>query len=123
MSKKKIIVGEDSLVIQNLTKKILSSQNYSIIPAKDGVKVLDLIKKEDYDLVLLDINMPKMDGMSCVQEIRKLDAPKKDIPVIAITGNAANYTEQDFNEAGFTDYMLKPLDFDTLVEKVKSKVH
>ena len=64
---KKIIVAEDSSVIQNLTKKILSQLNYDIFSVKNGQQVLDLLNKEDYDLVLLDIHMPVMDGMECAK--------------------------------------------------------
>ena len=115
--KKKILVGEDSSVIQNLTRKILSSQNFQIASAKNGKDVLDQLGKETYHLVLLDINMPKMNGMDCVKSIRHLENDNKQVPVIA-----AGYQEAYFKEAGFDDYMLKPLDFDSLVEIVKNTV-
>ena len=64
--------------------------------------------------------MPVMDGMECVKEIRGLaDANKAKIPVVAITGNARNYTEAEFKEAGFQDVLMKPLNFDKLVLVVK----
>ena len=87
---KRIIVAEDSSVIQNLTKKILSQLNYEIISVKNGQQVIDLISNENYDLILLDIHMPVMDGMECAKSIRSMDGDKKDIPIIAITGNANN---------------------------------
>ena len=72
------------------------------------------------DVILMDINMPQLDGMSCAKEIRKLgDKQKAQIPIIAITGNAKNYTDQDFKDAGINEYLPKPLDFDKLVESVK----
>ena len=120
MSKtKKVLIGEDSSVIQNLTRKILQFQNYEIFSAKNGKQVLDKITSEHYDVLLLDINMPIMDGMECARQIRSLDDQEKaNIPIVAITGNARNYTEQDFTAAGINDYLLKPLDFDKLVEVV-----
>ncbi len=60
---KKILVAEDSSVIQNLTKKILSLQNYEISAVKDGRKVIDKLESETFDLILMDIHMPVMDGM------------------------------------------------------------
>lgn len=119
MAKKQILVGEDSSVIQNLTKKILSSQNFEIDSAKNGEKVLAMLEEKTYNLVLLDINMPKKNGMECIKELRESKSPNKDIPVVAITGNAAGYSEEEFYAAGFTEYLLKPLDFDNLVEIVK----
>ena len=68
----------------------------------------------------MDINMPVMDGMECARAIRGLDDQQKShIPIIAITGNAKNYSMEEFKEAGFNDYLPKPLDFDKLVETVK----
>ncbi|MEM7549088.1 MAG: response regulator [Bacteroidota bacterium] len=117
---KKVLVAEDSSVIQNLTKKILQFQNFDIIPAKNGKEVLQKLEKDHFDIILMDINMPKMDGMECSRQIRS--NPKKEIseiPIIAITGNAANYSMEDFKEAGINDYLPKPINFDELVTKVK----
>ncbi len=113
---KKIIVAEDSSVIQNLTKRILSIQNYQITSVKNGQQVMDKLAKNTYDLILMDINMPIMDGMECARKIR---ADQLDIPIIAITGNAKNYSIQDFKEAGIDDYLPKPLNYDNMVEVVK----
>lgn len=86
---KKVLIAEDSSVIQNLTKKILMMQNYSIHSAKNGEQVLKALESESFDIILMDINMPKMDGMECTRAIRALDDKEKSaIPIIAITGNA-----------------------------------
>lgn len=116
---KKVLVAEDSSVIQNLTKKILTMQNYQIDSAKNGEQVMKKVQQEDYDLILLDINMPVKSGMECAQEIRNLqDSKKAQVPIIAITGNAKNYTLEDFQKVGINEYLPKPLDFDLLVELV-----
>ena len=120
---KKILIAEDSSVIQNLTKKILENQNYIILSAKNGKEVISMINEELVDLILMDINMPKMDGMACAKEIRASSNPDiSSIPIIAITGNARNYSDSEFTEAGFNTYLPKPLDFDKLVETVKQYV-
>lgn len=117
---KKVLIAEDSSVIQNLAKKILEFQNFEITAVKNGEQVLQLLDKEDFDILLLDINMPVMDGMECVKAVRALkDAKKAQIPVVAITGNAKNYTAEDFTSAGFNDALMKPLNFDRLVDVVK----
>ncbi len=115
----RVLIAEDSSVIQNLVKKILEFQNFEITAVKNGEQVIQLLQKEDFDIILLDINMPIMDGMECVKAIRGLDAYKSKIPVVAITGNARNYTEEEFKEAGFNDVLMKPLNFDKLVLVVK----
>jgi CheY-like chemotaxis protein len=117
---KKVLIAEDSSVIQNLTKKILMMQNYSIHSAKNGEQVLKALESDTFDIILMDINMPKMDGMECTRAIRALDDKEKSsIPIIAITGNAKNYSIEDFKEAGINEYLQKPLNFDQLVETVK----
>ncbi len=117
---KRVLIAEDSSVIQNLAKKILEFQNFEITAVKNGEQVMQLLDKENFDIILLDINMPVMDGMECVKAIRSLsDSAKSGIPAVAITGNARNYTEEEFKEAGFNDVLMKPLNFDKLVLVVK----
>jgi len=119
-SPKKVLIAEDSSVIQNLTKKILSIQNYDIISVKNGVQVLDTLQKESIDIILMDINMPKMDGIECTENIRKMEDPvKANIPIIAITGNARNLTLEEYREIGINELLQKPLNFDQLVNLVK----
>jgi CheY-like chemotaxis protein len=121
MESKKVLIAEDSSVIQNLTKKILQIQNYQIFSAKNGLEVLSMLENDYYDIILMDINMPKMDGMECAEKIRALADPKKSkIPIVAITGNARNYTMEEFNKVGINEYLPKPLNFDNLVETVKN---
>ncbi|RLD23689.1 MAG: response regulator [Bacteroidetes bacterium] len=116
---KKILIAEDSSVILNLTKKILVQQHYDISAAKDGEEVLMKLENENFDLILMDINIPKMDGMECSKQIRALADPEKSkTPIFAITGNAMNYSVEDFSAVGINEYLQKPIDFDKLVELV-----
>lgn len=120
MTAKKVLIAEDSSVIQNLTKKILQFQNFDISAVKNGKDVLKALEKTTFDVILLDINMPVMDGMECAKAIRGLsDSAKAKVPIIAITGNAKNYSDEDFKSVGINEYLPKPLDFDKLVETVK----
>jgi two-component system cell cycle response regulator DivK len=117
---KKVLIAEDSSVIQNLTKKILEFQNFQISSVKNGKDVLKALEKDYFDIILMDINMPQMDGMACAKTIRGMqDKKKANVPIVAITGNAKNYTEEDFKEVGINEYLPKPLDFDKLVNTVK----
>lgn len=120
-STKRVLIAEDSSVIQNLAKKILEFQNFEITSVKNGEQVLQILDKEHFDILLLDINMPIMDGMECARRVRALPDPEKArTPMVAITGNAKNYSTEDFKEAGFNDILIKPLNFDALVALVKS---
>lgn len=116
---KSVLIAEDSSVIQNLARKILEFQHYEITAVKNGEQVLHLLEKENFDIILLDINMPVLDGMETARRIRALaDEAKSKTPIVAITGNAKNYTDEDFKNAGFDDALMKPLNFDRLVEVV-----
>jgi len=117
---KNVLVAEDSSVIQNLTKKVLQFQNYEIDSVKNGEEVLKAIEAKHYDIILMDIGMPKMDGMECSRQVRALDNKEKaGVPIVAITGNAKNYTDEEFSNAGINEYIQKPIDFDHLVDVVK----
>jgi len=120
---KTILIAEDSSVILSLTRKILEQQKYQIVLAKNGGEVLKQLEKHPVDGVLMDINIPVKDGMQCTREIRQhADARINSLPIIAITGNANNYTMEQFREAGITEYLPKPLDFDALVRAVRQHV-
>ena len=117
---KKVLIAEDSSVIQNLTKKILSIQNYQISSVKNGQQVLDALESEPFDIILMDINMPIMDGIECTEKIRSLDDQEKsNIPIIAITGNARNLSLEEYREIGINEFLQKPLNFDELVNLVR----
>ncbi|WP_268121894.1 response regulator [Roseivirga pacifica] len=118
-SYKKVLVAEDSSVIQNLLKKILLFENCKITSAKDGQKVLDIFEKEDFDLIIMDINLPHVDGLEATRIIRASNSKNAKIPIIGISGNAKNLPESDFIDAGMNDYMQKPLNYDKLIELVK----
>jgi len=116
---KKVLIAEDSSVIQNLTRKILEQLNFDIAAVKNGQQVIDKINVEDFDLILMDINMPVLDGMECTRQIRAMNDQKKSrVPILAITGNAKNYSLEEFKEAGINEFLPKPLDFDNLVKMV-----
>ena len=122
-AQKTVLIAEDSSVILNLTRKILEMQKYKIVLAKNGGEVLKQLEANAVDCVLMDINIPVKDGMACTREIRAHHDPKiNQLPIIAITGNANNYTMDQFREAGVTDYLPKPLDFDALVRVVRQYV-
>ncbi|WP_143961769.1 response regulator [Litoribacter populi] len=120
---KKVLVAEDSSVIINLTRNVLMFENFHITSVKNGKQVLAKLENEDFDLILMDINMPQMDGIECTKAIRALpDKSKSNVPIVAITGNYKNYTLDDFKQAGLNDYVQKPLDYDHLLATVKKHI-
>lgn len=120
---KTILIAEDSSVILSLTRKILEQQKYRIVLAKNGGEVIKQLESQSVDGVLMDINIPIRNGMECTRDIRAHADPRiNQLPVIAITGNANNYSREQFLEAGVTEYLPKPLDFDALVRVVRQYV-
>lgn len=120
MSTRTVLIAEDSSVILNLTKKILENQKYNVLLAKNGAEVMRQVEQQHVDGILLDINIPIKDGMACARAIRAHADPRiAAIPIVAVTGNANNYTEEDFRAAGVNAYLPKPLDFDKLVQMVR----
>lgn len=117
---KKVLIADDSSVIQTLTKKILITLDYDTVGTKSGSKVMDLVKNNEFDIILMDINLPGVDGMELTKQIRELsDKKKAKTPVIAISGNYHNYTKEDFAAVGIDDLLIKPLNYDALVSAVK----
>jgi CheY-like chemotaxis protein len=120
---KTVLIAEDSSVIMNLTKKILELQNFAIISAKNGAEVLNILGKKPVDIILMDLNMPVMDGLTCAKAVRaNADAAINSLPIIAITGNAKNYTTAEMEQYGITEFAPKPLDFDNLVSIIKKYI-
>ncbi len=116
---KKVLIAEDSSVIQNLTKKILEQHEFEITKAKNGKDVIELVNNQYFDIILMDINIPEIDGMECTRQIRAMEDTKKArVPIFAITGNARNYSLEEFKIAGINEFIPKPLNFDNLVNLV-----
>ena len=120
---KRILIGEDSNVVKNITQNILETHSYTVKPAKNGQEVYDSFMKEHFDLILIDINMPVMSGTTCATHIREKSPPsKQQVPIIAITGNSPNYRSEDFKSYGINDYVLKPIDYDELIQKIRKYI-
>ncbi|MEJ1223498.1 sigma-54-dependent transcriptional regulator [Sediminicola sp. 1XM1-17] len=115
----KILVIEDESAIRRVLVKILSEENdaYIVEEAEDGLKGLESIKKEDYDLVLCDIKMPKMDGVEVLEAARKL---RPEIPFIMISGHGDLDTAVNTMRMGAFDYISKPPDLNRLLTTVRN---
>ena len=115
----KILVIEDEAAIRRVLVKILTEENdqYEVEQAEDGVKGLDMIKKNDYDLALCDIKMPKMDGVEVLQAARKI---KPETPFIMISGHGDLDTAVNTMRLGAFDYISKPPDLNRLLTTVRN---
>ncbi len=108
------MVVEDSQVIQKLVKQVLSLRGIEVVAAKDGQQGLDQALKTGFDLMLVDLLMPVMDGQKFLEELRKAKAKNSDTPAIIISGNESNLQVKDLKSLGVVDMLEKPIDFDKL---------
>ena len=116
----KILLVEDNLINQKITLLTLRPLVYSIDTASDGKEALDKFELSDYDLILMDIRMPVMDGLIAAEKIRVLEAnTNTHIPIIAITANAMLGDKEKCLSAGIDDYISKPFHPAALIEKIK----
>jgi two-component system nitrogen regulation response regulator NtrX len=115
----KILVIEDEAAIRRVLTKILSEENdtYQVEEAEDGLKGIEKIKNEDYDLILCDIKMPKMDGVEVLEATKKI---KPEIPVVMISGHGDLETAVNTMRLGAFDYISKPPDLNRLLNTVRN---
>ena len=124
LSKYKLLLVEDNEVNVLYTRKILNSWNCVPDEAKNGLAALEKIKENDYDLILMDVRMPVMDGFESTKFIRSnLKSPKCETPIIALTANAIKGDEEKCIEAGMNDYISKPFQPETLKNKIVSNMN
>ena len=114
----KIIIVDDNGASRDLLRAILKSVPSDIIEAKHGQEALELIQQERPDLVLMDIDMPVLDGLSTVRKIRQ-NPSLADLPVVAVTSFAMEGDREKGLAAGFTAYLVKPLRAAALREQVQ----
>ncbi|PKG41964.1 sigma-54-dependent transcriptional regulator [Psychroflexus sp. MES1-P1E] len=114
----KILIIEDEDAIRRVLKKILleEEQNYIVEEAEDGLLGIELIKKNNYDLILCDIKMPKMDGLEVLSACQKLNP---DLPVVMISGHGDIETAVETMRMGAFDYISKPPDLNRLLNTVR----
>ena len=113
----KILIVEDEFYIRDLIDKNLSSNGYNTVLAKDGVEAFDIIENNHIDLVVTDVMMPHMNGITLSKRIRQIN---EDIPIIMLTAlDTFNDKEKGFN-SGADDYMVKPLDMQEMLLRVKA---
>lgn len=115
----KILVIEDEAAIRRVLVKILSEENnkYEVFEAEDGLLGIEKIKTDDYDLVLCDIKMPKMDGVEVLEAIKKI---KPEIPIVMISGHGDLDTAVNTMRLGAFDYISKPPDLNRLLNTVRN---
>lgn len=115
---KKILVVEDNENNMYLFSRILRKGGFEVIPATNGEEGVGMVTKEKPDLILMDIQLPDMDGLEATKKIKKSEAERK-IPIIALTSYAMLGDKEKAFAAGCTGYIEKPINPDTFLAEVK----
>ncbi len=116
---KRILLAEDNELNAEIAIEILSEAGFEVEHADDGIICLDLLNKHNYDLILMDVQMPNMNGLKATTVIRRLpDKAKAKIPIIAMTANAFEEDRKKCLEAGMNGFISKPIDIRKLMEKL-----
>ena len=116
-----ILLAEDNIVNQKIAVKLLEKKGWLVKAVDDGQKVLDLLAKENFDVILMDAQMPVLDGFETTRKIR--DAEKKTgrrIPIIALTARAMNEDKKKCLDVGMDGYVPKPIDRENLYETIET---
>ena len=119
----KILLAEDNDLNAEIAVELLQEEGCTVDRAKDGVECVDMLEKEangTYQLILMDIQMPVMNGYDAAKKIRRMDDPQKaDIPIIAMTANAFSEDRQAALDAGMNDHLSKPINMSILVPTIQ----
>jgi len=113
LSKPTILVAEDSLDSREMMEVLLESRGYRVLSAENGERAIEIALRKRPDAVLLDLQLPKLDGLAVTRSLRQLPL-FKNVPIIMLSGHDPHRYRQAAMEAGCDDYLLKPINFDGL---------
>ncbi|MBT2640200.1 response regulator transcription factor [Bacillus sp. ISL-41] len=112
----KILIVDDEAQMRKLVKLYLLQEGYQVEEAEDGQEAIDMLRKDDYDLMILDVMMPMMDGWETIQHVRKMS----DLPIIMLTAKGTVQDKVTGLSTGADDYVVKPFDEAELLVRVKA---
>lgn len=118
-----MLIAEDNPVNVLLMKKLLSKWRITPTIAENGERAIELLQYGNFDIILMDLQMPVLNGFDAAREIRKLPDPKKaSVPIIALTAAALFDLKEQVFESGMNDYVSKPFKPEELLEKIQHLV-
>ncbi|ORX86570.1 hypothetical protein K493DRAFT_291249 [Basidiobolus meristosporus CBS 931.73] len=117
-----VLVVEDNLINQRVLKRQLELAGFSVGVAKHGAEALEVMRKVDYHLILMDLEMPVMGGLECTQRIREIEKStgEQHVPIIGVSGNAREEYRRLALASGMTDYVIKPYDKQALIDLINT---
>jgi PAS domain S-box-containing protein len=118
LNRGKILLVDDLQANREIVGAYLDDGGYNVVPVGSGAEAISRLRKEKFDLVLMDIQMPNMDGIAATHAIREMDFPVREIPILAMTGNVLPQQIQAFLKAGMNDHVGKPIERANLYSKL-----
>jgi CheY-like chemotaxis protein len=116
----RVLLAEDVKLNQILTQKLLARSGYQIDVVENGRQAIEAVQAADYDVILMDVQMPEVDGIEATRQIRAMPAPKNRVRIIALTAQAEDNTREELLAAGMDGYISKPINFDILFSKLSA---
>lgn len=113
-----ILYVEDNLDNRNLIRRVLMAEGYSMVDAMNGKQAIERLEEGRIDLILMDINMPDMDGYTLTAKIKAMERFAR-IPIVAVTANVMRGDREKSMEAGCDGYIQKPIDIDILAQQIE----
>jgi len=113
-----ILYVEDNPDNRNLIRRVLNAEGFAVIEAPNASQAFENLEKDNIDLILMDINMPDMDGYTLTAKIKKMEK-YANIPIVAVTANVMRGDREKSLEAGCDGYIQKPIDIDTLAQQIE----
>ena len=114
----RILLAEDNKINQKFATALLEKAGHEVTIAENGLEAVDAVRHADYDVVLMDVQMPKLDGIGAMHEIRLLAQPKCAVHIIAMTANAMSGAKDEYLNAGMDDYIPKPVEVTVILTKL-----
>ena len=112
----RVLVVDDEKLIRDVIKEYLVLENFEVYEAENGLEAIELVKNNNFDIIIMDIMMPKMDGYTACKEIKKI----KDIPFIMLSARGEEYDKLIGFDLGIDDYVTKPFSPKELVARIKA---
>ncbi len=123
MSTTRILAVDDSRSMRALLRMTLSGSGFDVVEAEDGQAALDWLESSEVDLIITDINMPRLDGFGLIERLRGQQRRHVDRPILVLTTESSDEKRAQARAAGATGWIVKPFDPERLVAAVKYVVH
>jgi CheY-like chemotaxis protein len=118
----RLLLAEDNKINQKVARAILTNAGHTVATANDGEEAVEAARDNDFDAILMDVQMPILDGVQATARIRSLPPPRNGVTIIALTAHAMQGAREEYIAAGMNDYLAKPLNPMVLLSKLREIV-